>query len=49
LLIAIPNAIVMVALLWIWWPKKSKDVNRFSVIAAAYLILIYLFYYFYGR
>jgi hypothetical protein len=49
LAIAIPNAIVMTLLLWIWWPRKAKDINRFSIIAGAYLLLIYVFYYFFGR
>jgi len=48
LLIAIPNAIVMTILLWIWWPRKKEDVNRFSIIAGTYLLLIYLFYLFFG-
>jgi Ca2+/H+ antiporter len=49
LLIAIPNAIVMTILLWIWWPRKKEDVNRFSMIVGTYLLLIYLFYLFFGR
>jgi len=49
LVIAIPNAIIMVSLLWIWWPKKAKDINRFSAIAGTYLLLLYLAYYFFFR
>jgi hypothetical protein len=49
LLIAIPNAIVMAFLLWIWWPKSSTALKRFRVVTLAYLILIYLFYRFFGR
>ena len=49
LLIAIPNAIVMAFLLWIWWPKSSNALKRFRVITLAYLLLIYLFYLLFGK
>jgi hypothetical protein len=49
LLIAIPNAIVMAFLLWIWWPGSSTAFKPFRVVTLAYLILIYLFYCFFGR
>jgi hypothetical protein len=37
LVIAIPDAIIMVSSLWIWWPKEAKDINRFSEVACIYI------------
>ena len=48
LLVAIPNAILATYLLWIWWPKNRKEANRFTLVATAYCLLVYLFFHFFG-
>ncbi len=48
LLIGIPNAIILSIVLWLWWPKKEKETNRFIWISMIYLLGFFLFYHFFG-